>query len=72
MLSSVQISIIRLAAISGELGYGLDALTKIGDENMAFNMVNSTSDYGYDDKSGRVRYRRRASNGGTLLKKYKK
>ena len=62
----------KYAAISGELGYGLDALTKMGDENMAFNMVNSTSDYGYDDKSGRVRYKRRASNGGTLLKKYKK
>ena len=62
----------KYAAISGELGYGLDALTKTGDENMAFNMVNSTSDYGYDDKSGRVRYKRRASNGRTLLKKYKK
>ena len=60
----------KYAALSQELGYGLDALTKMGDENMAFNMVNSVSPYGYRDKSGRVVYRP-ASRGGLLLKKYK-
>ena len=60
----------KYAALSQELGYGLDALSKMGDENLAFNMVNSVSPYGYRNKSGRVVYRP-ASCGGLLLKKYK-
>lgn len=59
----------KYAAISNELGYGLDALTKMGDENLALNMVNSVYPYGYRDRSGRVVYNR-SSRGGILLKKF--
>lgn len=59
----------KYAAISNELGYGLDALTKMGDENLALNMVNSVYPYGYRDRSGRVVYNR-SSRGGLLLKKF--
>lgn len=57
----------KYAAISNQLDQVGQALSGIGQENFAMNQINGVYDYGYKDRSGRVRF----NNGGTLLKKIK-